>query len=512
MTLKSLIPFLLLFAIAGNAGSAELRWKPGRFGRITQQENGRILTVTVPQEAEDGQNCAEAAIDLVPYRGTTVGFRIPIRAEQVSKPLHNYNGVKFMLNFLDSTGKNQWYNIKHCYGSFDWQELSFAVPVPPDAGTGRVMLGLQESSGTVQFNLSRLEIKTIFRPSQSNYRITYPEKIRNTPPLRGVMSPTRNFTLDDWETLRKWNVNLVRAQLCRNWGQTDTDLDLKEYDAWLDDRLDHFEKMFKPGFEEYGLRFVIDLHSPPGGRNSSRDLRMFHEKKYADHFIRIWKKIARRFKGNPAIWAYDLVNEPCQSTDAPYDYLSLQKRAAEAIRVIDPDTPIIVESNNWANPGAFSYLEPLEMDNIIYQCHMYIPGSYTHQNLTNTWGEKGAKQVLVYPGWSDGKFYDKEMVRRELDPVREFQKRHNARIYVGEFSAIAWAPGAEKLLADYIDIFDEYGWDWSYHAFREWEGWSVEHEGEDSSSLRPAADTPRKQVLLRGFEKNLRPSPPAEKR
>ena len=60
-------------------------------------------------------------------------------------------------------------------------------------------------------------------------------------------------------------------------------------------------------------KMVIDLHSPPGGRSTGRDMNMFYEKKYADHFIECWKRIAQRFKGNPAVWAYDLINEPVQN-------------------------------------------------------------------------------------------------------------------------------------------------------------------------------------------------------
>ena len=86
-----------------------------------------------------------------------------------------------------------------------------------------------------------------------------------------------------------------------------------------------------------------------------------------------------------------------------------------------------------------------------------------------------------------------------MKPVREFQRKHCARIYVGEFSAACWAPNAGKYLADCIDMFEEYGWDWSYHAFREWQGWSVEHEGDSDKTLRPSPDNPRKQALLKGF-------------
>ena len=99
----------------------------------------------------------------------------------------------------------------------------------------------------------------------------------------------------------------------------------------------------------------------------------------------------------------------------------------------------------------------------------------------------------------------KEWLRERLRPLREFQLRHGVRIYIGEFSAIAWAPGADQYLRDCTDLFNEFGWDWTYHAFREWEGWSVEHEAlrpADSSkaNLVPAADTPRKRALLDGLK------------
>ena len=98
--------------------------------------------------------------------------------------------------------------------------------------------------------------------------------------------------------------------------------------------------------------------------------------------------------------------------------------------------------------------------------------------------------------------WDRERIRRELKPVIEFQKRHNCKIYVGEFSAIAWAPGAEKYLNDCIEVFEELGWDWSYHAFREWNGWSLEHEGDNPQTMKPAGTTPRREVLLKYFKRN----------
>jgi hypothetical protein len=87
--------------------------------------------------------------------------------------------------------------------------------------------------------------------------------------------------------------------------------------------------------------------------------------------------------------------------------------------------------------------------------------------------------------------------------------KFNVRIYVGEFSAIRWAPGdsARQWLRDVIEQMEEYRWDWSYHAFREWEGWSVEH-GPDRKDTRPAAEpTPRMKLLLDHFSRNQKPGP-----
>ena len=103
-----------------------------------------------------------------------------------------------------------------------------------------------------------------------------------------------------------------------------------------------------------------------------------------------------------------------------------------------------------------------------------------------------------------GTRYDRETLRRILKPVRDFQQRHGARIYVGEFSAVRWAPGAERYLEDCISLFEEYGWDWTYHAFREWNGWSVEHTENPQDNEPAQTDTARKKVLLKYFRRNNR--------
>ena len=49
------------------------------------------------------------------------------------------------------------------------------------------------------------------------------------------------------------------------------------------------------------------------------------------------------------------------------------------------------------------------------------------------------------------------------------------------------------------------GWDWSYHAFREWDGWSVEHSDERRDRGRSAKPTDREKLLRRWFNQNSEP-------
>ena len=302
------------------------------------------------------------------------------------------------------------------------------------------------------------------------------------------------MTEDDFRTLRDWGATLLRFQMTHCPPAAVTNV--PAWRTWLDGRLDHLERVILPLAGKYGMLVVVDLHGAPGGRKG-HDWRLFDDDVYFKALLDAWRDIATRFKGDRRIYGYDFANEPFQTRPHKRDYWQVQNACAEVIRAVDPDATLLVESNHMDAPYTFSYLSPLAMDNVIYEVHMYDPGTYTHQGV-------GPSDPLgqTYPGvLADGEVLDKEWLRRRLEPVRAFQLKHRCRIYVGEFSAIAWAPGADAYIRDCIDLFEEYGWDWTYHAFREWEGWSVEYEGPNGRGLLPAADTPRKRALIEGLQR-----------
>ena len=321
--------------------------------------------------------------------------------------------------------------------------------------------------------------------------------------LRGVQLPARDTSADDFSTLEAWGATLVRYQMTRDFFRHGYGPDGYEgYRAWLEAKIDHLVSFVIPQCRKRGMKVVVDLHEPPGGRVPVLpEWSIYRNQEALDRFLDCWRMIAQRVKGNEdVVYGYDILNEPVQiRKPTTLDWFATQEAAARIIREIDPVTPIIVEANDWDSPEAFSFMRPLPFENVIYEVHVYRPNAFTHQGT--------ASEPQIGPVWPDPeKGWDRDFLRTVLAPVREFEKNHGAKIYVGEFSAPAWAKGAETYLADCIALFREYGWDWTYHAFREWPGWSVEHEpvawGTSPDCFRPSADNPRKRVLLDGLAGN----------
>ena len=331
---------------------------------------------------------------------------------------------------------------------------------------------------------------------ESAFACAYTPEVSATPRLRGVMSPGGDMTEADFLKLEEWGVKIIRFQMCRrNWKGIEEDRYLDEWDRWLNGRLDHFDSFVLPMALRHGMKVALDMHISPGGCEASEENKMFHDAELADHFVETWRRIARRFRGREGIYGYDLVNEPSQKREAlpGCDWWNLQRRAAEAVREEDPLTPIIIESNLKDGPSTFADMRPLAISNVIYEVHIYAPTAFTHQRIFDP-----SEPEVGWPNAEKG--WDADFLRDVMKPVREFQLKYRAKIYVGEFSAAAWAPGADQYLRDCIALFEEYGWDWTYHAFRESPIWDVEMEGVRHPGMAPAGEeTPRKRALLEGL-------------
>ena len=492
------------------ASSAEvivqnLNWSLCRYASI----DGNILTVDVPESETNRSWTCGATIDLTPFENREIRIDARVSGVNVRNATDiSYLGSKFMLVYQKAEdGTTVYAEGSHPSGTFTNLAHSFAdfgASFGRRSATGSLRFGFQNGCGRYSLDLSSVTLTADTPPypvTNMDYVVSYPPRIRVAEPLHGVMSPSRAMTEDDFITLRDWGANLLRYQM--NGGPkfesgTREAYLANSYGPWLQGKLDHLDQVVLPMAEKYGIQVVVDLHTPPGaggsGGNNSNAL-MLNDDVFKEYFIELWRGIATRFKGRRNIYGYDLVNELNHNGHVKWDYWTLQSLAAEAVRAIDPDVTIIMESNGCDSHDAYRYLSPLAMDNVIYQVHMYTPGAFTHQ------GVNGKATGYVYPDAERG--WDRAYLENCFRYVKEFERRHRAKIYIGEFSAIAWGEGAENWLADWIGVMNSNRWDWSYHAFREWNGWSVEHTASAVGVYQTSSDNPRKRALLAGINETM---------
>ncbi len=460
-------------------------------GRLVEgYEQTRSLLI---ERAEAGSLSEGYSIDAGRIAGKLITVTARVKAEDISKPLNSWNGIKVMLVLEAGTAKH-YPQVPIPAATFDWKVFTHTIRIPAGIDKAVLVLGLEEVSGRVWFDDVTIRLG---RPMRRGKRLEVKFKGHQLARLRGVMHGPTFKEADIRELALEWKANQIRWQL--NWvpmkAAEEWAADLERFDKWLDGALVECDKALA-ACEKYGIKVLVDLHTPPGGRVGGGVCRMFSEKRYQDKLIEVWKKIATRYKGREVVYAYDLLNEAVEGAVSPglLDWRGLATEAAEAIRAIDPGKPVVFEPSPWGGPDGFDALTPLDIDRVIYSFHMYRPHRFTHQGVYDS------KAELVYPGVIDGLKWDKERLREAMRPAIDFQRQFNVQIYVGEFSAIRWAPdnSAYRYLRDVIDLFEEYRWDWSYHAFREWDGWSVEH-GPDRRNRRPAETPTDRQKLLTGW-------------
>jgi hypothetical protein len=485
-------------------GADALRgWEKGdRHVRLVPGFRGSALQIERPAREGAGQRTVRAALPLDKVRGTRLLVEVMARAEDVARPPHAYTGVKCMLHTVAPAGP-RWTQQNNLFGTFAWKRIRFVTEVPADATAVWLVLGLEATTGRVWFDDLKVTVVGLRRRTPARRRSGPIYRGHDLPRLRGAMiSPS--VTAADLRVLgKRWQANHVRWQLL--WGgfpHSPADKgDLAAYDAWLASALHRLDELL-PVCRRAGLRVLIDLHTPPGGRNVASECRLFHDRRFQAAFLRVWEKIARRYKGKATVWGYDLLNEPVEGVVAEglLDWHALAERTAKAVRAIDPEHTLIIEPAPWGNPEALDWFEPLDVPGVVYSVHMYLPHKFTHQ------GVAGSPAGISYPGRVDGRPVGKEQLRQALRPAVAYQRDYNVAIYLGEFSAIRWAPGrsAYNYLRDVIDLFEEQGWDWAYHAFREWDGWSVEHGPDPRDHTPSKTPTDREKLLRSWFAKNSR--------
>ena len=318
----------------------------------------------------------------------------------------------------------------------------------------------------------------------------------------------------DCVAVQSWGANVIRIQMLP--AKFASNLGKPFLDAWPS-FLDQLEQQVLSA-EQQGLKVVVDLHEPPFDSLAGFDDNSFWNRSDLEPaLIKAWHDIAERLLPHRnSIWGYDLLNEPLNRSQLPgvaTQWRPLAIKILQTIRKLDPDTWIVFEPGPGSLFSGFKNLEPLPDKHIIYSAHFYDPQTFTHQGVGVPAGTDLAiamEQINVpYPSSANGVVVDKAYLESLLKDADNFQARWKVPIYVGEFSVIKWAPkeSAKQWLTDITDLFDQRGWSWTYHAFREFLGWDLEYDESfwmEGFPIPPPVnyETDRAKIIKNAFKQN----------
>jgi endoglucanase len=189
--------------------------------------------------------------------------------------------------------------------------------------------------------------------------------------------------------------------------------------------------------KQENLYVLFDMHCAPGGQtgdnidDSYGYPFLFKSQSSQGLMSDIWVKIADRYKDEPIVIGYDLINEPVahyfedELAFFNQQLFSLYQNTIKAIREIDPNHTIFLNGSIWSSN--FEVFKETLGDNIVYEFHKY---------------------------W----------VPAELDAIQsylEFRKKHQVPIYVGETGE-----NSDEWVNQFRVLLDEHDIPWCFWPYK----------------------------------------------
>jgi len=193
----------------------------------------------------------------------------------------------------------------------------------------------------------------------------------------------------DVDSMKRWGFNSIRLPMHFNLYTLPSDKEpVKGQNTWLEKGFALTDSLLK-WCKANQMYLILDLHAAPGGQGndtniSDRDASkpsLWESEADQQKTIALWAKLAERYKNEPWIGAYDIINEPNWGfTDPGKDKNGTQEKVnaplrklmvdiTKAIRAIDQKHMIIIEGNGWGNN--YNGILPLWDNNIAMSFHKY---------------------------------------------------------------------------------------------------------------------------------------------
>ena len=202
---------------------------------------------------------------------------------------------------------------------------------------------------------------------------------------RWLANHTRKIDVD---SMAKWGFNSIRLAMHYKLYTLPVEQEpIAGQDTWLDKGFALTDSLLA-WCKANKLYLILDLHGAPGGQGNDLNIAdrdpslpsLWQSDENKRKMIALWTKLAQRYKDEPWIAAYDIINEPnwgfekaddkngCAETkNEPLRQLMID--ITRAIRAVDSRHIIIVEGNCWGNN--YKGIFPMWDNNVVASFHKY---------------------------------------------------------------------------------------------------------------------------------------------
>jgi endoglucanase len=193
---------------------------------------------------------------------------------------------------------------------------------------------------------------------------------------------------------------------------------------------------------------MLDFHGTPGAAcpwhscGQAGTNQLWTNGTYQTWTVQLWERIATRYRGNPTVAAYDLLNEPLVSMGAGETAAQVRQkmdfynRLYQAVRVKDPDHLIVIAAfYGWEQalpPSTYGWT------NVMYQTH--------HYNFAN------------FRDWNS----NFNVIENDLQKMATYMNSWNVPAYAGEF----WFWNHNDLYEKWFSGLNALGASWSPWTYK----------------------------------------------
>lgn len=211
--------------------------------------------------------------------------------------------------------------------------------------------------------------------------------------LKGDDLPdSQHHSETDYERAKELGFNSIRFAFDGDWFVDSPE----DFLAWMDQNVGWAR--------QHGMRLILDLHTPIGSfwldpTSDGVSFDIWSNPRLQQQNADLWRVIAARYKDEPAIAAYDLLNEPVTTDATGEQWKKFAQQLVDAVRSEDQNHLLVIGGVYGVNGkyGAAGIEQHFLVNdpNVVYDFHFYEPIKYTHQYAS--WVEGPIQDGGRYP-------------------------------------------------------------------------------------------------------------------